>query len=115
MEAVENGTMVDAADGTPGHARRHSKHGKRRKSSHGHSKQHDVDPNAAVSAEPEQKKGAFFAFLKQLATTKGDLSSISAPALVMCGSSLLEFSIDFMAYPDLFVQIPKEQTQERTS
>jgi hypothetical protein len=52
-----------------------------------------------------QQKSIFMSFLKQLASAKGDLHSLSCPAFLISGISLLEYVVNWMDFPDVFARI----------
>ncbi|KAK9493635.1 hypothetical protein V1508DRAFT_461205 [Lipomyces doorenjongii] len=56
-----------------------------------------------ASAVPAQQRGPWMTFLRSLASSKGDLSSITAPPFILSGTSLVEYSKFWAELPDLFV------------
>jgi hypothetical protein len=68
-------------------------------------------PTGEAEAIPSQHKSAFVAFLKQLATFTGDLSSLTCPAFLLSGCSLLEYSSHWGDHPDLLEEIGKNDDQ----
>jgi hypothetical protein len=45
-----------------------------------------------VDKIPNEQKGAFYSFLKSLASFTGDLSSVTCPAFLLAPESLIEYS-----------------------
>ncbi|KAK9237646.1 hypothetical protein V1525DRAFT_403367 [Lipomyces kononenkoae] len=56
-----------------------------------------------ASAVPAQQRGPWMTFLRSLASSKGDLSSITAPPFILSGTSLVEYSKFWAELPDAFV------------
>ena len=50
-----------------------------------------------------QNKGSWSAFLKSISLFNGDLSSMTAPAFILSGVSLTEFSAYWAQHPSFFV------------
>ena len=71
------------------------------------------DDENSSSTQPEpQQKSQLMAFLKQLASFTGDLSQLTAPAFLLNGSSLLEYSVHWCDYPQLLYNIPCQESAE---
>ncbi|PBP21917.1 putative oxysterol binding protein [Diplocarpon rosae] len=60
-----------------------------------------------------QQKGAFFSFLKSLASFKGDLASLTAPPFLLSSQSIIEFSAYWAEHPSLLVAPAREPDPEK--
>eukprot|EP00158_Paraphelidium_tribonemae_P009665 Partr_v1_DN28927_c4_g1_i11_m25252 putative Oxysterol-binding protein len=66
-------------------------------------------------AVPVQHRSAFTAFLRQIGTFTGDLSQLTAPAFLLSGTSLLEYSTHWCDFPHLLHAISAcDDAAERT-
>jgi hypothetical protein len=65
-----------------------------------------------ASPMSQQQRGIFASFLKQLASSRGDLHSISCPAFLISGISLLEYVVNWLDFPDVFARIESAKTPE---
>ncbi|KCV69940.1 hypothetical protein H696_03405 [Fonticula alba] len=57
---------------------------------------------------PTSQKGSFTTFLKTIASTTADLSTLSCPAFLLEGISVLEHTTSYMMVPELLFNINKE-------
>ncbi|TVY90031.1 Protein kes1 [Lachnellula willkommii] len=62
---------------------------------------------------PTQQKGAFFSFIKSIATFKGDLSSLTAPPFLLSPQSVTEYSAYWAEHPTLFVAPTHEDDAQK--
>ncbi|TVY17146.1 Protein kes1 [Lachnellula arida] len=62
---------------------------------------------------PTQQKGAFFSFIKSIATFKGDLSSLTAPPFLLSPQSVTEYSAYWAEHPTLFVAPAHEDDAQK--
>ncbi|KAI8879972.1 Oxysterol-binding protein [Backusella circina FSU 941] len=62
-----------------------------------------------VDKIPSEQKGAFYSFLKSLASFTGDLSSVTCPAFLLAPESLIEYSEYWAAQPEIFTAIPQPE------
>ncbi|KAJ9061141.1 Oxysterol-binding protein 4 [Entomophthora muscae] len=66
-----------------------------------------------VSAED---KSSFYSFIKTVASFSGDLSQLTCPGFLLCGSSILEYCSHYGDYPVLFNDIARaNDSLERTA
>ncbi|KAK7208221.1 hypothetical protein BZA70DRAFT_287538 [Myxozyma melibiosi] len=56
-----------------------------------------------IDKVPASQRGPWMTFLKSLATSKGDIASITAPPFILSSTSLTEYSKFWAELPDLFV------------
>lgn len=64
---------------------------------------------------PQEHKSAFLSFISSLGSATGDLSQLTAPAFLLNGTSLLEYSTHWADFPALLyaVNTPKSSEAER--
>ncbi|KAF2097408.1 oxysterol binding protein-like protein [Rhizodiscina lignyota] len=62
-----------------------------------------------AAAVPPAQKATWGSFLKSIASFNGDLSAMTAPAFILSGKSLVEYSSYWTEHPSLFVAPAKEE------
>ncbi|KAJ5054166.1 uncharacterized protein L3040_000448 [Drepanopeziza brunnea f. sp. 'multigermtubi'] len=62
---------------------------------------------------PPQQKGAFFSFIRSLASFKGDLATLTAPPFLLSSQSIIEYSAYWNESPSLLVAPASEPNPEK--